>query len=499
MIANLNSFAILRSLRARLILLWVIIAVASVIAGILMLSIFRQSTQAQIERADAIIARSCAAIGRNYLFYTINWTGPTPPLDDVGLRQALTSVVQVALRDQNGVEGGIWQSEAGSMAYAYPTYEGTGPKTDLPAAELPRIRTINDATARDDYGKSQRFDARSQTLLLHSCPLAGVIAGLTAWTMTRVSTSAGQGISEVRLGLGVLIGCVLSATALLSWLLVSWTRQVGRIEAGLRQVDHQELPALALTGEPELDRIVTALNQAGTRLREARSASAAMARQMATSERLTAIGRMTAAFAHEIRNPIAAMRLKAENALAGDDARRQRALDAIIAQITRLDRLVAQLLTASHRKEAAKLPVPIERFFASIFASYGERARAQGVALLTRATVDAGNFDPDMMETALNNLVLNALQHVHAGGEILVEADEAAGRLRLRVRDTGPGIPAEMRDSIFEPFVTGRADGTGLGLSIVREIVESHDGAVRLLPTDSGACFEIELPTTKER
>jgi hypothetical protein len=81
--------------------------------------------------------------------------------------------------DQSGVEGGIWQSDAGPLAYAFPTYEGGGVKTDIPSAEYERIRAINQNAARYDAAKEAQFTGRSQTLLLRACPLPGPIAGLT--------------------------------------------------------------------------------------------------------------------------------------------------------------------------------------------------------------------------------------------------------------------------------------------------------------------------------
>ena len=92
--------------------------------------------------------------------------------------------------------------------------------------------------------------------------------------------------------------------------------------------------------------MISSLNQAGERLADARRQSDRLNKQVATAERLASIGRLAAALAHEIRNPIAAMRLKAENALA-DGSRHREALKAIIEQIDRLDRLVEQILKAS--------------------------------------------------------------------------------------------------------------------------------------------------------
>ena len=497
MFSGIVDRGLFRSLRARLILLWIIVVVASLTAGLLMIGLFRQTTTAQIGRAEAVIARSCDAIGRDYRFYMTNWSGPAPQLDEVKLKQGMTNVVQLALRDQLGVEGGIWQSDAGALAYAYPTYEGSGPKSDLPQAELARIREINARTARDDYGRSLRLDGRSQILLLHACPLSGVIPGLTAWTMTRVGTTTGEGFSQLRLGLGVLLACVVVAAALLTWLLVGWSRQVARIETALSNQEELDLPALATTGERDLDRIVLALNRAGSRLSEARRQSDAMTRQVASAERLAAIGRMTAAFAHEIRNPIAAMRLKAENALASDDQRRRTALDTIIVQIGRLDRLVEQLLNASHHKAPDVRPVTMVEFLNSVAATHRDLATARRVKLIATSEISTASFDREMLALALDNLIGNALQHVPDGGEIVVTASAADGCVCFKVRDTGPGVPLELLDTLFEPFVTGRADGTGLGLSIVREAVEGHGGKVYLAPCELGACFVIDLPVPR--
>lgn len=144
--------------------------------------------------------------------------------------------------------------------------------------------------------------------------------------------------------MGILLLAVLIAAALLVRLTVTWSRHVAHIESTLAAHDVAELPALPVTGERELDRIVAALNDAGARLSASRRSADELARRMATSERLAAIGRVAAGIAHEIRNPIAAMRLKAETALASNEQHHP-ALAVILEQIHRLDRLVRRLLT----------------------------------------------------------------------------------------------------------------------------------------------------------
>jgi signal transduction histidine kinase len=102
--------------------------------------------------------------------------------------------------------------------------------------------------------------------------------------------------------------------------------------------------------------------------------------------------------------------------------------------------------------------------------------------------------DAEQMHRALDNLILNAIENTPPGGTVRVEADNRDGRVSFRVGDTGPGVPENIREHLFEPFVTGRAGGTGLGLAIVREIARAHGGDVRVRSDTSGATFEIDVP-----
>ena len=103
-------------------------------------------------------------------------------------------------------------------------------------------------------------------------------------------------------------------------------------------------------------------------------------------------------------------------------------------------------------------------------------------------------FDPDQMRRALDNLLLNAIQAAPPSSRILISMRHEAENLVLSVRDEGAGPPAGIRDHLFEPFVTGRADGTGLGLSLVREVAAAHGGTARLVNSSAGTTFEIVVP-----
>jgi signal transduction histidine kinase len=490
-----GSLSMARSLRGRLVILLLLLIVAAAAAAALMFGLFRQSAAAQAGQAEAEIGRACEAIQSADHSLSANRRGPlNGSTADEQLRQDLAAVVETALKNRPGVEGGVRLGGDERLAYAFPTYQGGGPKTDEPAAELPRIGDVNRDALAEGGPVLRRYEAPSQILLIAACPLSGPVPGLTGWAMTRVFTFAGDSYRFLMAGIGVLLAAVLGAAALLTRLTLSWSRHVGRIEAALKPHEFSGLPTLPMTGERELDRIVAALNDAGRRLALAREQADDLARRLAVGERLAAIGRLTAGVAHEFRNPIAAMRLKAEGGISGDVARKDQALSSILGQVDRLDDLLRRLLSVTAREETRNAAVKLTPFLQACAAAHRELASAKGLAIEWRADVDEAKFDPNQMRNAFDNLVLNAIEAAPANSLILLAARKDGESLTLSVHDDGDGPPAEVRERLFEPFVTGRADGIGLGLSIVREVASAHGGVARLAEHGLGTTFEIVLP-----
>jgi signal transduction histidine kinase len=480
----------MRSLRSRLLALWIMLVVSGTATAYLLISSYQQTSSARVARSEELVAWACRDIADRYQFFVSGWGGA--PVDD-RLKQELVTLVNAALSTAVGVEGGIWQADAGSLAYAFPSYEGTGPKTDLPAAELNTIRQVNTEALRSGRPSGVRQSGRSQILLVHACPLHGSLEGVTAWTMARAFTAEGPAYNQLLTGLLVLALTIFGSAAWLARVLFSWSRKIALLQEALGMGDggSVDLPTLPRTGEHELDRLVDALNHAGERLSLER-------RRAAAAERLAAVGRLSAGLAHEIRNPIAAMRLKAENALASaDDSRKRSALEAILQQVARLDALLRDLLEMTQASEPKLADVELSSFLRDTLEAHAELAAAKGLAL-EAGTQGSSNplcrFDPSQMQRALDNLILNAIQNTPPGGRIVVDALHRDDSLRLRVEDTGAGVSNEIRDRLFEPFATSRSDGTGLGLAIVREIARAHRGDARLLNSACGAVFEIELP-----
>jgi hypothetical protein len=455
----------------------------------------------------------CDQIADRWGFYATGWAGPVPAEGDAAFRRDLEAVLATAVPLAPALEAGVWRDGEGVLA------RSGGGTTRLDAD----IASAAAEAVTQDRAAVRGQDTPLGPVGIAACPLPGPVSGLAAYVAV---APPGAGASKVLLAaLSVLLALMLAMTALVTWLQRAWGRHVRGIEAALADHESGDLPLLPRTGERELDRIIAALNVAGTRLADARQRAATLAAQVAQSERLAALGRVAAGVAHEIRNPIAAMRLRAENALAGDDGRRRTALDAILDQIARLDRLTGELLTMTQHRTPAPETIDLAKFLESC-------ARDHPGVVVESPAGRSVRLDPALTRRALDSLLANARQHTPPGAPVVlagapamppgpsapptgaplppqdaaaVPSDPAlvppgapgAGRLRITVRDAGPGVPDALRATLFEPFVTGRADGTGLGLSIARELVETQGGQLALEDPGGagrGATFALTLP-----
>ncbi|MGI4950890.1 MAG: sensor histidine kinase [Janthinobacterium lividum] len=485
----------MRSLKFRLIGLWGLSLLSAVVLGLSLVSLYRQSNEAQVGRAQAVVAGACELIRDRYTFFVAGWPGPANGSFDAATMRQLVAVVVVALGQQAGVEGGLWDRRAGSLAYAFPTYEGTGPKTDLPTAEAEQIALLNAEAARDERIVTRTVSARSQTLTLAACPVGGPAEGVTAWTMARVQMA--PGLQPLRYGLLTLLALLLIMAAWLGRTLLVWRRHVNGIESALVSAGSAGMPAILRSGERELDRIVDALNLAGRRVDDARRESEALAVRVARAERLAALGRIAAGVAHEIRNPIAAARLQGENALAGDDLRRRIGIVDMLAELNRLDGLVSELLAMSQRVEPQPTRVDLPQFLEDTMARHRHILAERGLHGSVSCEPGSAVLDAAVVGRILDNLLTNAVRHAAPNGHVTLTARRQDRTLTLAVHDDGTGVPPDLVDRVFEPFVTGRADGTGLGLAIARELADAHGGRLTLCAPGGGAqatTFALDLP-----
>jgi two-component system sensor histidine kinase HydH len=229
------------------------------------------------------------------------------------------------------------------------------------------------------------------------------------------------------------------------------------------------------------------------------------------SERLAALGQMSAGLAHEIRNPLGVIKGSAEmlhqklgesNPLASELA------GYISSETNRLSALVTRFLDFARPLHAelalAEITAVLDRALRSV--ALTQKDELVRVERQYEANLPLVPLDESLCEQAFVNLIQNAYDAMGtSGGTVRVRVATAnnAGRegVEVRIEDTGPGVPAELREQIFNPFVTTKKTGVGLGLSIVSRIVDGHHGTIRVETggnDQQGACFVVFLPASDE-
>ncbi len=289
----------------------------------------------------------------------------------------------------------------------------------------------------------------------------------------------------VALRLGSVLGLLFAASTLLTvaasgWLVRRALRPLDKSTHALRQREPQDFTPLADAGAPrELAPLLQAIDTL-------------MARVGAT---LSAEQGFTAVAAHELRTPLAALRMHAQVAeRARDAADRQRALQAVVASVDRLAHLVDQLLSLARLDGQHALglhceAVDLQALTHDIVAELGPLAAQREIRLELRLEVRTLLGAGFALSMLVRNLLSNAIAHIPDGGRIELTSAREGDVLVLRIDDSGPGIPQADRPVVFERFNRGSAppgSGSGLGLSIVHSVARLHGATVALLDSPLG-------------
>ncbi len=222
-------------------------------------------------------------------------------------------------------------------------------------------------------------------------------------------------------------------------------------------------------------------------------------------DRLAALGQMAASLAHEIRNPLAAIEVTAgllRRRLGGQEEP-LRLVEKIAADVARLNRTVTKGLEFARVLSPERTVQPLEPLLDASVEEAANRFPDHDVSVIRcyHSGAPAVPVDGTLLRQVFVNLVVNAFEAMGARGRLTIETrpvarpDREPAAVEVVVRDTGPGIPAEVREKVFSPFVTTKKGGSGIGLAMARKIVECHHGMidVRCEPGEETA-FTVRIP-----
>jgi signal transduction histidine kinase len=280
------------------------------------------------------------------------------------------------------------------------------------------------------------------------------------------------------------------------------TRRVAELSVRVRAVQaelDQDAGALTVEG-PHFEELDARLVQVVERVKDVCRRLQEQERDLLRAEQLAAVGRLAAGVAHEVRNPLAGIKLFVEVAVRPENPTPLDADDCrmILAEVGRIERTVQDLLDYARTPPPIRRPHDLRELVREAVGAANGRADRKGITVradLPDSPVPAA-VDHDQVLSLLTNLLYNGIDAAPPGGDVFVRTiSDPTGLNAVEVTDTGAGIDPSVADRLFTPFATTKPTGTGLGLTVARRIAEDHGGTLTAANRPGGgACFTFTLP-----
>jgi two-component system sensor histidine kinase PilS (NtrC family) len=221
--------------------------------------------------------------------------------------------------------------------------------------------------------------------------------------------------------------------------------------------------------------------------------------EAAVQSRLAALGEMAARIAHEVRNPLTAIKMQIQLLGEGAGLNDKPRVARVLAEINRLELIVSSTLTMARPQRLDTRPLELAAEVNGVCELFAAQLAHRHIALATQ--LQSGitcKLDGDRFKQVVFNLLINAADALPAGGTIQVSTrrDDDQGQALFVVEDSGPGIAAEQRDTLFDTASSGQANRLGIGLRLSRELIELHGGSIKAdgSPGLGGARFTVRFP-----
>jgi signal transduction histidine kinase len=426
-----------------------------------------------------------------------------------------SEIAQGALQKVDGTGGGFYRSD-GDLLLGYPPaakINGEPLPVPGPAPEQIQPAILDTArTAAITHASSEKVLTGSNNIFLIEAASIGNEKSTwgSAWTVERLQNLPGSNrfrayLITVALGVAALVCVILT-------LLVVRNLQAGvrKIESSLEDLEWDLASQIPTGSDPEeIERIAQAINRLGASLRDNINREKQIEDQLRHAERLAALGRLVAGVAHEVRNPLATIRLRVQ--MAQREARNSRVEESCaiaLEEIERLNGMVNRLLNFARPVRFQPEPTNLKQLTEQRLNRFVESAQRNGIQFVTSYSEDEASIPIDQSKIAqvFDNVIQNAIEAMtESGGTLwvsvtsLIKSVSGTDKVRVEFRDTGNGISSAMISRIFDPFFTTKPSGTGLGLSICHEFVRAHGGEIQVESAEGdGTSVRIILPVREE-
>ena len=344
------------------------------------------------------------------------------------------------------------------------------------------------ATTLPSLNLSQRPQFTQQLVDLENNPVGSL-------SISRSLDASSQHINDLRRILVLMWFAALvfglTVSFLLARRLVRPIQQLDRAAAEIAKSNYSVRVPADNSGD-ELGRLGATFNFMSESLQNARQ-------ELIRQERISTIGRLAGSIVHDLRNPLAAIYGGAEMMVDTELSAPQmkRLANNIYEASRRISSMLEDLLRVSKGKHAERENSDLSEILHNVIAAYSDRSATQNVSLaLTAEIPQEVMMEYARMERVFHNLLENAFEMMPSGGAIIVTSRPGMGSVEVTIEDTGPGISPEIRDQLFQPFVShGKKNGLGLGLALSRQTVLEHGGDMWATKSATGgACFHVRLP-----
>jgi signal transduction histidine kinase len=421
-------------------------------------------------------------------------------------REVLALLARVVLQNAEGVTAGFYSSAGDALIGD--SNQQNSEEVVAEATGRTAILEVARRAAANRQSSEKVLSNGASLLLIEAVPVREGEAVLgSAWAAKRLTELPGANRFRAYLTAAGL-GTAALASVLLTLLVIrNLQGAVRKIESGLHVLEQNLESRMDTTAEPEeIQRIVWAINRLGKTLHEKIEREKQIENELRHAERLASLGRLVAGVAHEVRNPLATIRLRVQ--MCGrntEDARVKESCAIALEEIERLNGMVNRLLNFARPVRLRREPTDVGDLVRERMESFREQASRNHIKLEVRFVAKERSFvvDKAHMAQVFDNIIQNAIDAMAEGGGTLSASlipVETAGNgngdgFRVEFRDTGKGMDSVVADHIFDPFFTTKPSGTGLGLSICHELVTAHGGGIHVESREGhGTNVQITIP-----